>query len=171
MFGNGLGFHDLMPSSRLRPIIAADRDWLVESHITSYAQSDGFDESFGKLVADIVDAFLEAHDPDAEHGWILEQDGMRLGSIFCVRLDEFTAQLRLFFLAPEARGKGFGRYLLRSCMDFAENAGYEEMRLWTHESHKAACDLYACNGWVLSDSLPVRSFGQDLVEQTWTYAF
>ncbi len=39
--------------------------------------------------------------------------------------------------------------------------------LWTHESHSAACALYRAYGFAMTDSRPVRSFGQDLVEQTW----
>jgi hypothetical protein len=45
------------------------------------------------------------------------------------------------------------------------------MQLWTHESHRAACALYAQNGWQLVSSKPVRSFGCDLVEQSWEIAF
>jgi hypothetical protein len=52
-------------------------------------------------------------------------------------------------------------------MTFAAEAGYAEMQLWTHESHQAACALYAAFGWQLVDSKPVRSFGVDLVEQSW----
>jgi hypothetical protein len=41
------------------------------------------------------------------------------------------------------------------------------MTLWTHESHRAACALYAKNGFACVRSEPVRSFGVDLVEQAW----
>jgi len=51
--------------------------------------------------------------------------------------------------------------------DSGWDAGYTDMQLWTHESHLAACALYARTGWTLTDSKPVRSFGRDLVEQTW----
>ncbi|MEC7258163.1 MAG: GNAT family N-acetyltransferase, partial [Pseudomonadota bacterium] len=53
------------------------------------------------------------------------------------------------------------------CMEFARVAGYRDMVLWTHESHRAACALYAAAGWQLIESRPVRSFGVDLVEQSW----
>ena len=160
-----------MPPSHLRPITAADRDWLVESHVSSYALSDGFDASFGRLVAEIIDAFLEARDPNSEHGWILEQEGVRVGSIFCVRLDEMTAQLRLFFLAPEVRGQGFGRNLIKTCMKFAETAGYAGMRLWTHDGQVAACALYKAMGWQRIESKPAQSFVQNMVIETYAYRF
>jgi hypothetical protein len=52
-------------------------------------------------------------------------------------------------------------------MGFARDKGYTQMQLWTHESHRAACALYAATGWQLTDSKPVHSFGVDLVEQSW----
>ncbi len=65
------------------------------------------------------------------------------------------------------RGQGLGRRMLVHCMEFARAAGYARMELWTHESHKAACALYAAHGWRLTASKPVHSFGVDLVEQSW----
>ena len=155
----------------LRPFRADDIDWLVDQHETHYAQVEGFDGSFAPLVRAILEAFVTDHDPACEHGWIAMSGGDRLGSIFCVRLDGQTAKLRLFFLVPAARGKGVGRLLLDQCMGFARDAGYAGMQLWTHESHRAACTLYARAGWKLTESRPVRSFGQDLVEQTWIFRF
>ncbi|MGZ2258454.1 N-acetyltransferase family protein [Roseobacter sp. A03A-229] len=160
-----------MAEVRIRTFTPEDRDWLVTQHGTLYAQAEGFDASFGVLVAEILDAFIAEHDRDCERGWIAEEAGQRLGSIFCVRLSDTTAKLRLFLLVPEARGKGLGKRLLATCMGFAQDHGYEGMQLWTHESHAAACALYRSNGWDLVSTKPVHSFGQDLVEQSWTYQF
>ena len=160
-----------MTDITLRRFRADDTDWLVDQHGTHYARAEGFDDSFGPLVRSILETFNAGHDPDCERGWIAMSADKRLGSIFCVRQNEVTAKLRLFLLVPEARGKGVGRQLLDQCMRFAKEVGYEEMQLWTHESHRAACALYARAGWTLSASRPVHSFGQDLVEQTWKYRF
>ncbi len=156
-----------MDNVTFRRFRAEDADWLVEQHGTLYARHDGFDDSFAPLVARILDAFIADHDPDRERGWIAEMNDRRLGSIFCVSHDKHTAKLRLFLLLPEARGQGVGKQMLTTCMEFARNAGYREMVLWTHESHRAACALYRASGWQLTDSKPVHSFGVDLVEQSW----
>lgn len=158
-------FH--MENVILRPFRSDDTDWLVMQHGTLYAQFDGFDDTFGPLVRQIIDEFNAGHDPEHERGWIAEQDGTRLGSIFCVRAGPTTAKLRLFLLIPQARGLGLGKRLLATCVEFARASGYSEMELWTHESHKAACALYRATGWQLEASRPVRSFGVDLVEQSW----
>lgn len=157
-----------MHEVNLRPFKSNDLDWLVERHAELYASDEGFDDSFGPLVRSILEAFLAEHDPTCEKGWIAEVDGRRLGSIFCVRADASTAKLRLFLLVPDARGKGLGQHMLDQCMAYARGAGYAGMTLWTHESHAAACALYARNGWNLETSDPVHAFGRDLVEQHWT---
>ncbi|TDK51748.1 GNAT family N-acetyltransferase [Antarcticimicrobium luteum] len=151
----------------LRPFSADDTAWLIERHQTLYRRDEGFDDTFGPLVADILADFDAGHDPLRERGWIAEQNGARLGSIFCVDAGGGTAKLRLFLLDPKARGKGLGKRLLAICMGFARQTGYRDMVLWTHESHRAACALYAAAGWRLTESKPVHSFGVDLVEQSW----
>jgi len=156
-----------MDEIEIRKFTAADRDWLVEQHRDHYARAEGFDDSFGILVAGIIDDFLEDHDPVRESGWIAWQGDRRLGSIFCVSLDDLTAKLRLFLLTDDARGKGLGKRMLATCMNFARLQGYDGMKLWTHESHRAAGALYAKTGWELIASEPVVSFGQPLIEQHW----
>ncbi len=151
----------------LRLFDPADAPWIAQRHGALYRDADGFDDTFEPLVASILDAFCAGHDPARERGWIAERAGQRLGTIFCVDQGENIAKLRLFSLEPEARGQGLGFQLLRTCVNFARDAGYAEMQLWTHESHKAACALYERNGFRLLSSKPVRSFGQDLVEQAW----
>lgn len=160
-----------MRDAILRKIEPEDREWLVAKHRVIYAQTDGFDVSFGDLVEDVLDDFLATHDPHHERGWIAEENGRRLGSIFCVRLDDKTAQLRLFLLVLEVRGKGLGLHMLRHCMQFAQERGYAGIKLWTHQSHKAACALYKAQGWRCIDAKPTRSFGQDLIVETYIYRF
>jgi GNAT superfamily N-acetyltransferase len=146
-----------------------DAGCLVMRHAELYAEEEGFDASFEPLVARILADFLESHDTARERGWIARAGGARLGSIFCVQGPEpDTAKLRLFLLEPRARGIGLGRLLLETCTGFARRAGYRRMTLWTHESHRAACALYAKAGFACTRSEPVRSFGVDLVEQEWS---
>lgn len=151
--------HDLRPG---------DAGWLIMRHAELYARDEGFDHLFEPLVAEILVDFIRNRDTARERAWIAERGGRRLGSIFCVRAgEEGVAKLRLFLVEPEARGTGLGPRLLRTCMDWARERGYRRMVLWTHESHRAACALYARSGFRLTESTPVRNFGRDLVEQTW----
>jgi len=156
-----------MERIEIRRFTPEDRDWLIAQHRIHYARDEGFDESFGVLVAQIIDDFLDQHDPTCETGWIAQRGEERLGSIFCVKLNAAQAKLRLFFLMPKARGQGLAKRMLETCTGFAKDRGYRSMHLWTHESHRAAGALYARNGWTMTDSRSVVSFGRDNVEQTW----
>jgi GNAT superfamily N-acetyltransferase len=160
-----------MDSARLRPFDPSDAAWLVARHGALYAREAGFDASFAPVVAGILDRFIAGGDPAAEAGWIAETKDRRLGSIFCMREGAEIARLRLFLLEPEARGQGLGYRLLQTCMGFARARGYRGMILSTHESHRDACALYARTGWRLASARPVRSYGCDLVEQSWEFAF
>lgn len=166
-----LGYTGRMTDVSLRRFAPSDLQWLVARHQNLYAREAGFDSRFGGVVAEVLHGFCAGHDPACERGWLAEQSGRRLGSVFCMREDAHTARLRLFLLTPEARGQGLGKRLLRECMGFARAAGYRGMMLKTHESHRAACALYQAFGWQLHGSRPVRSYGQDLVEQTWRIQF
>ncbi|MEY8829022.1 N-acetyltransferase family protein [Sedimentitalea sp. XS_ASV28] len=156
-----------MDEAGIRRFAPSDAAWLVRQHGELYAREAGFDASFGALVARILDDFIANHDPARERGWIATRGEQRLGSIFCVADGTSRARLRLFLLTPDARGQGLGKRLLATCMGFARDCGYRDMQLSTHESHRAACALYEATGWRLGESRPVRSFGADLVEQSW----
>lgn len=155
----------------LRAHQAADDAWIVARHGALYTESEGFDASFAPLVAGILAEYHLLRDPARERGWIAEANGQRLGCIFCVTdraAGPQIAKLRMFLIEPEARGTGLAQRLLEACLGFAREAGYVEMRLWTHRSHVAAGRLYARNGFALEREVPVHSFGLDLIEQFWS---
>ena len=156
-----------MDGIELRIFTADDADWVIARHAALYAAEEGYDETFAALVAQIVGAFLAAHDPAREKGWIALRGDARLGSIFVVREEDAVAKLRLVLLEPEARGTGLARHMVQTAMGFARAAHYTKMRLWTHESHTAAGRLYARAGFRLISSTPARAFGQNVVDQIW----
>lgn len=165
-----LGRCDAMNDTEIqfRDLAIGDAGWLIQRHGELYAEHEGFDKTFEPLVAEILLAFMRERDPVIDRAWIAFRGAERLGSIFCVASGEpGIAKLRLFLVEPGARGTGLGQRLLDHCMDHARATGHHTLRLWTHESHKAACALYRKNGFQCTGSIPVRSFGVDLVEQTW----
>jgi DNA-binding MarR family transcriptional regulator/GNAT superfamily N-acetyltransferase len=151
----------------IRTLRPGDAGWIIGTHGALYARDEDYDQSFEALVARIMAEFLEHGDPARECAWIAAEGERRLGTISCMREDEETARLRLFILVPEARGLGLGQRLHDTCVGFARAAGYRRMVLWTHESHRAACALYAKNGWRLVRSVPATAYGQSVVDQDW----
>ena len=154
-------------AAALRRLQPGDAGWVIARHAELYALEEGYDASFEVLVAGILAEFLQGHDPEREAGWIAWQDGLRQGSIFCVRQSDEVAKLRLFLLEPRARGRGLGRQMLDHCLDFARARGYRRIVLWTHASHRAACALYQARGFVMQQESPAQAFGQDVIDQTW----
>jgi len=164
----------LSPQSRahtgytLRSHRPGDIGWVVHRHGVLYAREFGYDETFEALVADIAANFVLHLDADRERCWIAESGGRILGSVFVVRASRTVAKLRLLFVEPHARGIGLGRRLVEECIKFARAAGYRKMVLWTQSELLAARAIYERAGFACIDSQPHRSFGRDLVAETWT---
>ena len=92
-----------------------------------------------------------------------------MGCVFCVSDPERegTALLRILLVHPDGRGRDLGRRLVGACLQFARDAGYERMRLWTNHPLAAARHLYLEQGFRLLAEEPHHSFGVDLIGQTY----
>lgn len=144
-----------------------DLGWVLQAHGESYASEFGWDTSFEALIARIVADFAAAHDEAREAAWIAELDGDRVGCVFCVREDHETARLRILLVDPAARGHRLGTRLVQTCLDFAREAGYRRMVLWTNHPLEAARRIYLAAGFRLTAEEPHHSYGVDLVGQTY----
>jgi DNA-binding MarR family transcriptional regulator/GNAT superfamily N-acetyltransferase len=156
-----------MPRATLREPRPGDMGFVVQSHGALYASEYGFDASFEALVADIAGKFLTSFDASRERCWIAELDGVPVGSVFVVRHNDEIAKLRLLLVDPAGRGQGLGKRLVDECISFAKACGYRRITLWTQSILVAARKIYQDAGFELVKSEPHRSFGQNLVGETW----
>ncbi len=144
-----------------------DLGWVVQAHGELYAREFGWDASFEALVARIVADYAASHDDGREAAWIAELDGRRVGCVFCVLEDADTARLRILLVDEAARGRRLGARLVQTCIEFAREAGYRRMVLWTNDPLVAARAIYLKAGFELTSEQPHHSYGVDLIGQTY----
>lgn len=162
---------DRMPEAPLilRPHRLGELGWLVHRQGLLYNQQFGWNGAFESLIAGLYREFAEAPDSPPKALWIAERNQTIVGSVFVIPAagHEATAQLRMLYVEPEARGQGLGRVLVDQVVSFSREHGYRRVRLWTQSVLESARRIYAGAGFALIESTPHHSFGKDLVGEVW----
>lgn len=169
-----LGDEPLPPAPiLLRDHHVGELGWLIHRQGILYNREFGWDIRFESLIAGIYREFQEAGTSPPKRLWIAERAGKILGSVFVIPYEgsSETAQLRMLYVEPEARGLGIGTLLVKQAVEFARANGYSRMRLWTQENLASARKIYSAQGFQMVDSEPHHSFGKDLVSEFWEIAF
>jgi GNAT superfamily N-acetyltransferase len=152
----------------LRNLKVGDLGWVIHRQALLYAQEYAWDWTYEGLIAGILAEFVAHFDVEREQAWIAENDGHIAGSVFLMRgNDAASAKLRLLYVEPAARGQGIGAALVAVCVARARSIGYRRLTLWTNDVLIAARHLYITAGFHLIAEEKHRSFGHDLVGQTW----
>ncbi len=151
----------------LREPQMGDFGWIVHRHGSLYGADHGYGPSFEALVAEIVADYIRRADLVKDRCWIAEVDGQKAGSVMILDQGERVAKLRLLLVEPFARGIGIGQALVQACIDFARQAGYRKIVLWTESELAAARGIYAKAGFRLVDQEPHTLFGSPQVGEVW----
>lgn len=153
---------------RLRSLVPGDMGWVIHRQAVLYAQEYGWDWTYEALISKILGEFAANFDASKEDGWIADRAGKVVGSIFLMKTDDpAVGKLRLLYVEPSARGLGIGRQLVGTCIRRARQLGYHRLTLWTNDVLTAARRIYETTGFRLSEENAHRSFGRNLVGQTW----
>lgn len=169
-----MGDSSKTPGYTLRPHRVGDMGWITYRHGILYQEEHGWDERFEALVAEVTVDFIKNLDPSCERCWVAERDGEFLGCVMLVKdrsSDKNAAKIRLLLVEPSARGLGLGRGLVKQCVEFAREAGYARVGLWTQSTLIVARKMYASEGFQLVKAEEHESFGFKLMGELWELIF
>ena len=152
--------------SELKP---GDIGEVVRQHGFYYTEQYGYGIPFEAYVAQGLYEFYMAYDPLRDKVWICESGNTLLGFLLLMHRKESSAQLRFFYLHPDARGKGIGNRLMKQFMEELKLKGYQHCFLWTTSELTAAAHLYKKYGFMLTEERPSSTFGKPVTEQTYEW--
>jgi DNA-binding MarR family transcriptional regulator/GNAT superfamily N-acetyltransferase len=138
-----------------------DHGWILERHAAVYSQEQGWGPRFEAYCGQVIVDYIARDDSERERCWIATLDGVRCGSIYCTKRTEKIAQVRLLLVEPWARGAGAGAALAQACVDFAREAGYEQIMLFTNSNLTSARRIYEDIGFELKGEEPSEIFEGD----------
>jgi DNA-binding MarR family transcriptional regulator/GNAT superfamily N-acetyltransferase len=157
----------------LRPHRIGDFGWMIHRQGILYNRQFGWNIGFEALIAGIYNEFHEAPEAPPKALWVAEQDGTIVGSIFVMPSSgiDGSAQLRMLYVEPAARGQGVGTALVAQAVGFARDNGYGRMRLWTHTIQEAARRGYAAAGFAIVETIEENNFGVRMTGEIWEMVF
>lgn len=136
-------------------------------HATYYAENYSFGSVFECKVASEMAEFLGRLDNPKNDVFlaVVQREVVGSVSIDGEDLGDGCAHLRWFVVDDSARGLGLGKTLLARALDFVDQNGFDETRLWTFKGLDAARYLYEKMGFVLTEEKPGVQWGKEVREQ------
>jgi GNAT superfamily N-acetyltransferase len=86
---------------------------------------------------------------------VLEDGCEVIGTVALLRQTDSTCELCRMYLAPGHRGRGLGRLLLDTALQYAAQRGFTEIRLETAAVLREAIALYRSAGFAPIDANPL----------------
>ena len=140
---------------------------IIELHGTYYNEYWGFGLFFESKVASELAEFIGRYDKRRDGFWTASLESRIEGSIAIdgIQAKGEGAHLRWFIMSDMLRGKGIGKKLINTAIDFCQNKGYKKVYLWTFEGLNAAKHLYEKSGFKLVEQYKGSQWGLEVTEQ------
>ncbi|WP_255471293.1 GNAT family N-acetyltransferase [Paracoccus sp. M683] len=140
---------------------------ITQLHAHFYARNSGFGQPFESVVARGLAEFYDRLGHPKNQIWVAMQGNQIVGSVAIdgEDLGEGIAHLRWFIVDDRIRGRGIGRKLLTSALEFVDAQGFTESHLWTFSGLNAARHLYESCGFDLAEERPGAQWGKEVQEQ------
>lgn len=92
-----------------------------------------------------LDCMTETYNQPKKAYFVVEKDDKIIGGAGISPLDNYkgnVCELQKMYFMPEARGKGLGSQIMKKCLDFAKQAGFDQCYLETLPYMDDARKLY-----------------------------
>lgn len=151
----------------IRPARIGEVSQVAARQSILYAASHGWGRELERLEAETTARFLLHFNPEREQCWVADLAGVMAGAVFLTDEGDGQARLRLLNVEPFARRRGIGDALVRTCVAFARETGYDGITLWTHTVLDAARRIYARQGFECIATQVHHEFGEPVQGETW----
>jgi DNA-binding MarR family transcriptional regulator/GNAT superfamily N-acetyltransferase len=140
---------------------------VTQMHALHDAREAGIGQRFESAVAAGLADFCGRLGQPGNGIWTARQGGDIVGSVALDGDDPAAgvAQLRWFIVDDGIRGRGVGRKLLASALDFADGQGFAETQLRVFDGSSAARHLCESHGFVCVEERPAAPWGKNGLEQ------
>ena len=122
-----LGPNGDAPRVRLRGPRPGDFGWIVESEAQLAPGGMQAQREREIRTAMVVADYLTAPDPARNGCWIVEQDGVSIGASLLIGMSAGSARISALFMEPGVRRGGSARRLVKACVTFATESGYDRI--------------------------------------------
>ncbi len=158
------------PSSQsevlIRPFQPGDVGYVACLHGRLYDTTYHFGRMFEYYVMKGLTEFMI--NTDGGELWVAEIDNEVVGSIAITKSTDTVAQLRWFILDENYQGKGIGKKLIETALNFCKEQQYQHVFLWTVNILKTARYLYQKYNFRLTEEKPNDEWtGSKLIEERW----
>ena len=137
--------------------VLRELNWRTDREAVLEFQRDTYELNFPGFVA--TDEFLAAYERDLRQAqrsrhqavWVVEQEGRLCGflwlSLIATMTDPCVGFINNLYVAPEERGKGLGRLLVRQADEWFRQQGVGKAQLTASAHNEAAIRLYESVGY------------------------
>ncbi|MEH7308789.1 bifunctional helix-turn-helix transcriptional regulator/GNAT family N-acetyltransferase [Neobacillus drentensis] len=150
----------------IRTFQPGDVGFVAHLHGTLYENTYKFGPMFEYYVMKGLTEFMI--NTDGGELWIAEVEGKMAGSIAITKSNDNVAQLRWFILDENYHGRGIGKKLMETAINFCKKQGYQQVFLWTVSVLGTARYLYQKYHFRLTEEKVNNEWTDSkLVEERW----
>ena len=133
----------------IRPYRREDHGGVVATVRATYADL-AYTMDFAAFDRDLEDIEMSYRDGGGEF-WVLDDHGDVVGCVGVTPVDVETCELHRLYLRRSIRGRNWGRRLLETAVDWAREAGFRRMVLWSDILFARAREVYEKNGFTATE--------------------